>query len=292
MFPIIFSIGPLTLYTFNIFLVFGILAGSFIFWKRAHEEHFEDDEVFDLLIQSVIFSLVISRVGYVLFHLNDFLQDPFAVLLLFSKPGLDEFTAVFGGLIFLGWQVAKKKWDTFEFLDFASLGLSIYFFFVWVGRFFSGAFIGSVTTFPVAVRFPNVFDQRHPTQLYFAGLFLTFYFFLSWLEKRYRFFEWYKAGKYSAQSGFLNGVFVMGYGFVHLVMTPFHTQQMVIMSVRLDIFMHILLMFFGFVILYVRSGKSNFGKKKNTTTIKSTQKTARKLFAVSRLHKQLGQRDE
>jgi len=139
---------------------------------------------------------------------------------------------------------------------------------------------------PIGINFPNIFDKRHPVQLYFAILFLLLFIFLSWVEKRYRFFEWYKAGKYSAQSGFIVGVTVMGYGLIHLVLTPLHAQELVIMSIRLDIFLHILLLFVGFFILYVRSGKSNFGKKKWGVT-KGQEKTAKKLFTVSRFQKRL-----
>lgn len=262
MFPILFSLGPVTLYTFNVFLFVGALGGAFLYWKRAHTEHFEDDEVFDILIISTIMAVIFSRVTYILLHLTGIPQDFKGVMGAISRPGFDELTVMGVGLFYVWFLSKKRKWDAYEMADFASVSLSFAYVFIWIGRFFSGGFMGQVTALPIGVNFPNVFDKRHPVQLYFALAFFLVYILLLWLEKRYRFFQWYKAGRHTANSGFILALFLIFYGMIHVLFSTLHVEQTVVMGIRLDIFFDFLVMFAGMWILFVRSGLKNTNRKK------------------------------
>jgi phosphatidylglycerol:prolipoprotein diacylglycerol transferase len=195
MFPTIFSVGPFTLFTFNIFLILGVVGGAFLFWQRSHAEHFEDDEVFDVMLISSIMALILSRVMYVALHLTTIFMDMKGWLEAIGKPGFDELTALVVGLWYVWFLSRRKKWDAFELADFGAISVCFAFIFIWIGRFFAGTFVGDVTGLPMGVNFPNVFDKRHPTQLYFALCFLLLYIVLLFLEKRYRFFSMVSSGK-------------------------------------------------------------------------------------------------
>lgn len=262
MFPIIFSIGPFTLFTFNIFLLLGVVGGAFVFWRRAHSEHFEDDEVFDVMIISSVMSLIVSRIVYIALHLQTIFMDLKGWMEVISKPGFDEFTALIVGLWYVWFLSRRKKWDAYELADFGAIAVSFTLIFIWIGRFFAGTFVGDVTALPIGMNFPNVFDKRHPTQLYFALGFLLLYIILLWLEKRYRFFQWYRAGKHMANSGFVLSVFLMYYGLIHFLLSFVDVQQMVVLGIRLDLFFYILMMIYGAVLLFLRSGLNTFSKKK------------------------------
>lgn len=262
MYPIIFSLGPFTLYTFNIFLIIGVLGAMFLFWQRTHTEHFEDDEVFDVLIISTVMSLLLSRVISMVFSIKTLAMNPTEWLSLIFRPGFDELAAVIVGLWYVWFLSNKRKWDAFELTDFASTALSFLFVFIWVGRFFAGTFLGNVTTLPIGVTFPNVFDSRHPSQLYFAFAFLFIYIVLLWVEKRYRFFRWYRAGRHTANSGFVLSLFLTFYGLVHLALVPFTVDQIVVFGVRLDLFFYIVMILFGLALLFLRSGSNSLNKKK------------------------------
>lgn len=262
MFPIIFSLGPITLYTFNIFLILGAMGGAFLFWKRTHTEHFEDDEVFDVMIISSVMALVISRIAYIVFHLTTIFMDTKEWIAALTKPGFDEFTALVAGLWYVWFLSKRKKWDAYELADFAAVSVCFLLIFIWVGRFFAGTFLGDVTTLPIGVTFPNVFDSRHPSQLYFAGAFLIIFMILLLLEGRYRFFQWYRAGRHTANSGFVLSIFLFSYGALRLGMAIVDLQQLVIMGVRIDLFLYLLMMFYGVGLLFMRSGLNTFSKKK------------------------------
>ncbi len=262
MFPIIFSFGPFTLFTFNIFLIIGALGAAFLFWRRAHSEHFEDDEVFDVLIVSSVMALIISRIVYIALHLTTLMMDAKGWIEAVAKPGFDEVTALVVGLWYVWFLSKKRKWDAYELVDCAAVAVSFLMIFIWIGRFFAGTFLGDVTSWPVGITFPNVFDKRHPSQLYFALSFFLVYLLLLFLEKRYRFFEWYRAGRHTANSGFVVAVFLCCYGGIHLVLSFVDLQQTVVLGIRLDLFFYIVMVCYGLSLLFLRSGQNTFAKKK------------------------------
>ncbi|MEO8581833.1 MAG: prolipoprotein diacylglyceryl transferase family protein [Patescibacteria group bacterium] len=262
MFPIIFSFGPFTLYTFNIFLIVGAVGAAFLFWQRTHAEHFEDDEVFDVMIISTVMALIIARIAYIVLHLTTIFMEWKEWLVVLTKPGFDELTALVVGLWYIWFLSRRKKWDAYELADFATVSISFLLIFVWIGRFFAGTFLGDVTKLPIGVTFPNVFDMRHPSQLYFAFLFLFVYVLLLWIEKKYRFFQWYRAGRHTANSGFVLSIFLSLYGLFHLLMATIDLQQVVVFGIRLDLFFYIVMMFYGLGLLFARSGSNTFSKKK------------------------------
>lgn len=278
MFPVIFSIGPFTLFTFNIFLILGVIGAAFAFWQRAHAEHFEDDQVFDVLIVSSVMALVISRIVYILLHVSTVLMDMKGWMEVISKPGFDELTALVVGLWYVWFLSRRRKWDAYELTDFAAVALSFVLIFIWIGRFFAGTFVGEVTKLPIGVNFPNVFDSRHPTQIYFAIAFLLLYIVLLVIEKKYRFFQWYRAGRHTANSGFVLSIFLMGYGLFHFILSFVDVQQMVVAGIRLDLFFYLVMIVYGGGLLFWRSGLNTFSKKKWSKSAPATPSTKKSFW--------------
>lgn len=262
MFPILFSIGPVTLYTLNFLVFIGLVISVFQYWRRTHGEHYEDDVVFDGILISVLGGVVGARIGYILFHLSEFGLRIFDWLAIFSKPGLNETFGIISGFVLLAWHAKRQKWDHFELLDFASIPLTTFFILLWIGRFFAGSHVGFSTELPIGVSFPSVFDTRHPVQIYITLGFILLFMLLKLFEHRYRFFDWYRANKQSAQAGFLIGFFLVGYGFVMAISTFFKFSEMVVMGVGLDLLVALCLAIAGLMIIYIRSGKWKSSRKK------------------------------
>jgi phosphatidylglycerol:prolipoprotein diacylglycerol transferase len=282
MFPVLFSFGPLTFYTFNIFLLLGVVGGAFLFWQRTHAEHFEDDEVFDVILVGGILSVIAARIGYTLFHITVIPSSVQQVVELVTKSGFDEISGMVVGLFYVFVAAKRRKWDAFELADFGAISLSFLFIILWVGRFFAGSYPGDVTSLPIGVNFPNVFDTRHPSQLYFALIFFIVYIMLLALEKQYRFFGWYRGSKQTANSGFLLSLFLIFYGAVHFALSFVQVQQLVILNLRLDLFFYILIFLYGIGLMYWRSGHNPFTKKrwgKNQTTQTNTGGSRLKLWS-------------
>ncbi len=262
MFPILFSFGPIVIATFNIFLFLGLILGLFLFWRKSHTEHYEDDVVFDGIILSSIVGIFTARISYILFHFSDFGFDVVRYFAIFQYPG---FLGVFGyaGMVLYFVYFAKKhRWDWFELLDFGATGLSLFLGCVWLGKFFGGSDIGNATSmpFPIGMVFPNTFEKRIPIQLVFSLSFFIASFILMHIEKKYRFFMWYRGKKHTAYSGFVFSLFLITYGFFHAVFGIFKTPSLVFYNMSFDIFVYAFLILLGFGILYFRSGRKIMGK--------------------------------
>jgi prolipoprotein diacylglyceryltransferase len=217
--------------------------------------------MFDGWILSLLWGLLWARIGFIAFHWQLFGLQPLRWINIFAYPGLMVVFGVIAGLIFLYRYADQQRWDAFEVVDFAALALAIGGVFLWIGAFFDGSSFGYATTLPWGVQFPVVFDKRHPVQLYAAAADVLLFFYLWWVEQRYRTFGWYRDKKHSAQTGFLICMFLMWYGALGAVLSFLMLPQLTIMDISIDLPMKISIFAYGFALLYIRSGRSFLPKK-------------------------------
>lgn len=256
MFPILFEVGPVKFYTYTIFMVVAFFTGVYVFWRKGREEHYQEDELFDALLKALFWGIIWSRVGFVVLHIDFFGIQPLNWINIFDFPG---FSALFG-ILAGGWSLFKsarrQKWDEYEILDFGVLGLTFAIAVLWLGSFFSGAEVGTATTLPWGVQFPNVFDRRHPLQLYGFVAYLLLFIYLFWAESRYRTFSWYRAHKDSAESGFLFCIFCIFWGLIGTVLWFFSPTQVSFYGVPVEPVIRLAIVFFGCIKLFQRSGRT------------------------------------
>ncbi len=256
MLPILWSAGPFHLRTINLFLVLAFFVSGFFFWRKSREEHYEEDETFDGFLVSMVASLVIARIGFVVTNFGAFGWDVLKWLDLYSHPGFSGFFGIIGSLVVFYRFAQKRRWDGFEILDFwvtaLSAGLSIF----WLGSFFDGSGFGKTTNLPWGMVFPGVFDKHHPNQLYLFVVYLLLAWYLSYLEYHYRTFEWYKAKRKSAQTGFLVSVFLIIQGIIELVFTWLSPAAPVFFQVQLGVIYGIVLLVGGGWLMLDRSGRT------------------------------------
>lgn len=123
MLPIILKIGPITLYSYGLFLALGVLIASFVTWKEARLRGLSEEKVIDTFLLTTIFSLVTARLGYVLFHWSFFSGDPGKILFIWKYPGLTLEGAVIGGLLLTVFSAAGLGLSVWEILDIFSLSV-------------------------------------------------------------------------------------------------------------------------------------------------------------------------
>lgn len=254
MFPILFSIHPVTIYTIAIFLIIAFLLCGYIFWRKGREEHYQEEELFDAFLLTSLFGLMWSRIGFILLHFDHFGLKPFKWIDLLNYPGMYPFL----GIVMAGWflfsQARKRKWDAFEILDFAATALTGALIVISIGSFLDGSGFGNPTNLPWGVTFPAVFDRRHPTQLYGAIFYMILFWYLNWLEPRYRMFSWYRNKKNTAQPGFLFAVFCVGYGLFGIAMSFLNPANVTFFEVNIDLPLRVGILLFGFIRLFSQSG--------------------------------------
>ena len=109
MLPVIFKLGPFTLYSFGVCLLIGFVLSLFIIWKKASEEHFDEDEVLDTLLATGVWALVGARLTYVFSNWSFFGLNVLMWLNLFGKPGFTFFGGLAAGVIALYFQTKKQN---------------------------------------------------------------------------------------------------------------------------------------------------------------------------------------
>lgn len=255
MYPVLFTLGPISINTLNVFLALAFLVSSFIFWKRGREEHYKEELIFDGFLLSGIVGVIFARIGFVVLHAGDFglaINKWFDVL---SYPGLSGTVGLVAMGLYLYRFAKNHKWDAFEILDFWSGAMALGLAVLQVGLFFDGGGSGLPTQLPIGVVFPGNFEARHPVQLYFAVFYLLLFIYLQWAEFNYRTFEWYRSGKKTAQTGFLISIAMISSGIVQVGLSFLKIPTAEFFGVNIDQATGLLLFIAGLVLLYVRSGR-------------------------------------
>ena len=214
--PVIFKIGFLEIRWYSLAYILGIIGTWYIVkYFNSKTKLFDEKKVSDDFFTYGVISIILGgRIGYVLFYnLSFYLSNPLDVFKVWN--GGMSFHGGFCGVLIATYLVAKKnKIDYFSFLDIISIGVPIGLFFGRIANFINMELYGRITTSSIGVIFPNAGNMpRHPSQLYEAALegILLFSILFS-LAK------WTNIRKYS---GFLSGMFAIGYGISRFIVEFF-----------------------------------------------------------------------
>lgn len=200
---VLLTVEGVSVYTLSAFVFLAFLWSGFVFYKKATEYHENEDVVFNAILLMGVFAFAFSRLGFVVNQLDWFVGHWIRVFFIREYPGMSGwgvFLGMFLGILIIA---VRAKKNLFSWLDLASLGLSAGVPIVYVAN-------GVLSTEPIIGSFISIEVIK--------GLLLTlWFFFLWWAEGEYRTFEWYRFRKTQARTGFVTGMFVLGFGLVNLV---------------------------------------------------------------------------
>jgi len=121
--PILLKIGPVAIHSYGFFLTSAIVSGTFLFWRGAKREGFDEERVLDLVLASLVSGLLGARLVFVLINFSVFRGDFLDIFRSFSA-GL----SFFGGLVFglLGFTLFVRRvgWSFWKLLDLAAPALA------------------------------------------------------------------------------------------------------------------------------------------------------------------------
>lgn len=182
--PDLFSIGPITLHTYGLFVALGFITAVFLAWRQAGREGIPQDQYLDMAFWIIAGGIVGARVLYVLTCWREYAARP-----------LDAFRLWDGGLVFYGgfalavfaavWYSRKQKLPLWKVADVSAPYIPLGHAFGRIGCFFAGCCYGRPSV-RCGVVFPALGDHipRLPTQLYEAGFNLILFGVLLWLRPR------------------------------------------------------------------------------------------------------------
>ena len=195
MFPELFSIGPVTVYTYGVLLAVSYLLGLQLALVRARRWRLNPDRVLDLGIYIIIAALVGAKLLLVATDFDQFRQSPADLLSLARSGGV-----FYGGLILaVGvsfWYIHRHGMPFWTTCDVFAPGIALGHVTGRLGCFAAGCCYGKPTSVPWAVIFANPLAAEnvgtplgialHPTQLYEAGAELLILIVLLTTERRGR----------------------------------------------------------------------------------------------------------
>lgn len=199
MWPVVIEWGILRIYSFGILLMLAVLVGLFVSWKKGKELHFEEKHFLDVAVGMLFWGLVAGRLVYIGMNFEEFGWNILRWIWLTRYVGISFWAGLVGMAGAMYWYAKEANVDWFKWMDVMALGLSLGMVLVKIGMFIVGT--GGWPFLPLI------------QAIFLLGLFV----WLWWLEDEYRTIGWYRAGKSSAQPGFLWGWFLVWMGSIQAV---------------------------------------------------------------------------
>ncbi|MGC4086097.1 MAG: prolipoprotein diacylglyceryl transferase [Vicinamibacterales bacterium] len=178
MHPILFDLGPATIYTYGVLLAAAYLLGLKLAMVRAKARGLDEARVLDLGIYIIISALVGAKLLLVVTDFKTFVNDPSELVTLARSGGV-----FYGGLILAVtvalWYITRIGLPLWTTTDVFAPGIALGHVVGRFGCFFAGCCWGKPTDVPWAITFTNPYAAAnvgtplnvplHPTQLYEAG---------------------------------------------------------------------------------------------------------------------------
>ncbi|ADY73938.1 Prolipoprotein diacylglyceryl transferase [Desulfurobacterium thermolithotrophum DSM 11699] len=151
MYPILFKIGPITIYTYGVMVALGIFFGSLILMKLAEKEGIPSKDIADTAFWTVIAGIIGARVFFFLY--NPQYLDPWYRLFFFWEGGLVWYGGVIFGALTAVYFIKKRKIPFWKFADIVAIPLSVGLGFGRIGCTMAGCCYGKECDAPFAIIF-------------------------------------------------------------------------------------------------------------------------------------------
>jgi phosphatidylglycerol:prolipoprotein diacylglycerol transferase len=192
-YPELFSIGPITLYSYGVLLAASYLLGLWLAMRRARAWGIDANRVLDLGIYIIIAALIGAKLLLLIVDFDQFRRSPEELLTLARSGGV-----FYGGLILAVvvafWYIAKHRMPFWSTCDVFAPGIALGHVTGRLGCFAAGCCYGRPTDAPWGIAFTNPLAASnvgtplgiplHPTQLYEAGAELLILVLLLATERR------------------------------------------------------------------------------------------------------------
>ena len=195
MFPELFELGPITVYTYGVLLAVSYLLGLWMAVRRGTARGLDSNRVLDLGIYIIVAALVGAKLLLAIVDFDQYRNNPMELVSLARSGGV-----FYGGLIVAVavafWYIARHKMPIWTTCDVFAPGIALGHVTGRLGCFAAGCCYGKPTDVPWGVIFTDPLALAnvgtplgiplHPTQLYEAGAELLILGFLLATERRGR----------------------------------------------------------------------------------------------------------
>ncbi len=151
--PVIFSLGPLTVRWYGLFMALALIAGFLLISRRTSRFGLRPEQVGDLLFMAIVAGLLGARLFYVVQHWPEYLDNPGQIIRI-DRGGL-VFFGGFVGATLAGFAFCRvRRWRFAEILDLCIPALPLGHALGRVGCFLNGCCFGRPSASRLAVTYP------------------------------------------------------------------------------------------------------------------------------------------
>ncbi len=242
-----FTIFDLDIYWYAIIIVSAMVIAFLIFKIRDGLYGIKFSDIVDLAVYVIPIALISARLYYVIFNLEEYLEDPVRIL-NFRGGGLAIYGGIIGGLITCFIFCQKRDIKLLDLLDFVVPGIALGQAIGRWGNFVNIEAYGTPTTLPwrMGIYELGEYVEVHPTFLYESiATFILFIILIIIKNKR----------KFVGQ---LTCIYFIWYSFVRMLIEGLRTDSLMLGPVRISQVLS-LLIFIVSIFLYVRANKEKKG---------------------------------
>ncbi len=187
--PIFWQWAGVTIGTYAVCLVIGVIAGTIVCLSEARRRHIRSAIVLDAILAALVAGVIAARLGYVLINWI-YYQDHLAETYRIWLGGLNWQAGLVGGSIG-AWLIARRQPVPLQILDVLAIGTALGASLGWIGSYLSATAYGK-ELFPgqpfffLAIDVPDNYgltNPRWPTQI-LGALWALVLFLLLWITRR------------------------------------------------------------------------------------------------------------
>lgn len=184
MHPVLFHLGPLTVFSFGFMLSLGFALAVLVAFLNAKAHGIDPWTIIDMALYLFLFGLLGSRLLFVLMNWSLYASDPVRILYTW-EGGVSFYGAIAGGFIVLAVFARRGRLSLGRLADTLAPGLAIAASVGRIGCALNGCCYGLPTSggWGVFTRFAP--GLRYPTQLFEASAYFLVFVFLLWWQKRH-----------------------------------------------------------------------------------------------------------
>ena len=115
MYPILFRLGPFTVYSFGTLMALAALVGGWVVWLELKRYHYNPEISSTMVFAAAVGGLLGARVLFIVEEWSSFVRSPWDFI--FSGAGFTWYGGVVGGALAVTWLVRRegipwlKAWD-------------------------------------------------------------------------------------------------------------------------------------------------------------------------------------
>lgn len=256
--PIAMQLGPISITWYALFIVSGLMIGSYIGAKESLKHNLKEEDFYDMLFYLLIFSFIGARTWYVLFDGSYYLQNPGEIIKVWNG-GLAIHGGIVGGASYLLYYARKHKLNPFTLTDLAAPSLVLGQAIGRWGNFMNSEAHGGPTTYEFLK------DTLHLPDFIVNGMFIngvyyhpTFLYESIWNLTGFAILILVIRPKFRFKYGIITGFYLMWYGFIRFFIEMMRTDALMFGPIKVAQLTSLAMFVLGLVIIIIRNkGEAN-----------------------------------